>query len=551
MDMAPNAPSVVVDPAERGPVGSIAERARALLPRSWAGEDIGDLVSDLLQEALEHRDVDGECAARFLGGANATFRRDHQGAIEWASTLVERAHSAGLFLWESRGRNVLSRAYLATGEEALGIEELVTAEVLTDGQADPSGELVAAVNGIAATYMLLGLYEDSERLYERLASMLELVGDDWSHHVQDYNRLLNGATWTLALEQVGASDQAQQRLRQARAHAPRDRPDGIRSPIEGDIDVDLALLTLFAEISCHEVSVADAQARLARLTTDHEAESESFVHIALALRLTEMGRLDEARDEVDAGFEDLARTDIEQVQLALRWARTRVAVLNEPDHPGLQEAWGYAQLLTDKAWELRLRRRDAVLDRLHIRRLRSDHDRVQRASLEDPLTGVANRRRLDRERAALERSTGVGWVAVLFVDLDDFKSVNDHLGHEVGDEVLRHVADLLRRSVRSQDVLGRFGGDEYVIVAHTCDPEQAQAIGERIVSTVRTHHWEDLHPGLSVSLSAGVAVTDHAYGQLFTAADDALYAAKHAGRDRLVLHRVDGEHLAPSAAVTP
>jgi diguanylate cyclase (GGDEF)-like protein len=535
-------------PPGRAASAELVERARALLPRVWSGDDVSDELRTILNEAAAERDLEAECAARFVEVAEASIRGDQGDLLRTAGELVERSRLGGLPLWESRGRHYLARAHLSRGEEAAGIEELVTAEVLTDEHDEPSVLLTGAINGIAATYMLLGLFEDSARLFERMASMLDRVNDPWAHRALLYNRLLNDASWALALEQFGEPDEARERLRLASRQVAADHDVLVGSSIEGDVD----LLSLFTELMTGQVTLEAGRERLAELTRgEHQLESESFAHFGVATILTEEGRFEEARAEVQAGVDDLHPIEGERVHMALRWLAARIAVLEDPDHVGLQQAWRYAKLMTDKVRELRLRRRDAVLDRLHIRRLRREHDRVERASLEDALTGVANRRRLDRERTHLGTTTDAGWTTVIYLDLDGFKQVNDTFGHDLGDDVLKIIADLLRTSVRNHDLVGRYGGDEFVVIAHHCDPDDATTLGERIVSTVRHHPWDQLHPSLQLTVSAGVAVTDDAYAHLFPHADDLLYTAKQTGRDRAIIRTVDAGEVGAAATEDP
>jgi diguanylate cyclase (GGDEF)-like protein len=166
------------------------------------------------------------------------------------------------------------------------------------------------------------------------------------------------------------------------------------------------------------------------------------------------------------------------------------------------------------------------------------HQRVLEAEVRklvdrDPLTGLANRRGLDqalRQEVARAGRTG-GELSVAMVDVDHFKSVNDTDGHQVGDAVLRVVAEALRAGVREYDVAARLGGDEFVLVLPGCGPDEAVAVAERLRQSIGTA-TADTH---QVTASAGVAVFA-VHGtepeELVAAADAALYAAKRAGRDR-------------------
>jgi len=202
--------------------------------------------------------------------------------------------------------------------------------------------------------------------------------------------------------------------------------------------------------------------------------------------------------------------------------------------------WSYACLAGQQVWELRRRRRDTVHEKLRRGRLEREHQRIERTSLEDPLTGTANRRRIDRERAALLSATTATWATVIYLDIDRFKAVNDRYGHELGDAVLRQLAVLLRDTVRDGDLVGRYGGDEFVALATHCSPADAERLRDRLLAAVREHPWQRLHPDLEIRVSMGLASAREHRQELFPAADRALYRAKHGGRDRAELTVLDG-----------
>lgn len=160
-------------------------------------------------------------------------------------------------------------------------------------------------------------------------------------------------------------------------------------------------------------------------------------------------------------------------------------------------------------------------------------------ALHDQLTGLANRallrENIDSALAAAERTTQP--VAMMFMDLDGFKPVNDRLGHQVGDEVLREVARRLRSVVRESDVIGRFGGDEFIVLCPETGDEQAAVIAERLREAVgQPMEW--LPPGFAVSVSVGVVVhssREHrpTTDELLEIADSEMYRAKNGGRNRV------------------
>lgn len=183
----------------------------------------------------------------------------------------------------------------------------------------------------------------------------------------------------------------------------------------------------------------------------------------------------------------------------------------------------------------------AVLGRSAAQNERALHRLRLLADL-DPLTGLATRRVLDTATAGLARaqrgSGGTGRGALLLVDLDRFKAVNDTHGHLGGDAALTHVAALLRSACRGDDLAARMGGDELAVLLVGCTPEDATRRAHDVVDLVRTTPLV-LSDGTRVPLSVSVGVAPvHVLSRtsedLYARADGALYAAKRAGRDRAV-----------------
>ena len=181
-------------------------------------------------------------------------------------------------------------------------------------------------------------------------------------------------------------------------------------------------------------------------------------------------------------------------------------------------------------------------------------DELQRAksllahqAAHDDLTGLANRAQfLDRLTEALEPSDGAeqadqpqDTVAVLFIDLDALKAVNDELGHAAGDELLRLAAARLRHTVRSEDLVARLGGDEFTVLVHGADdPGELEAVAGRVVERFREPFSLTAGRGratVSLGIATGQAGRDSA-GRVVSAADTAMYAAKRRGGDQYVHH---------------
>jgi diguanylate cyclase (GGDEF)-like protein len=156
----------------------------------------------------------------------------------------------------------------------------------------------------------------------------------------------------------------------------------------------------------------------------------------------------------------------------------------------------------------------------------------------DPLTGIANRRRITARLA--ECVAAPAGATLLLIDIDRFKDVNDLLGHAVGDRVLRRVADVVPGHLEPGALLGRLGGDEFAIVLPRCDPDAGLALGERLCDAVAGEAVVDGESAVTVTVSIGVAGADEGNVEAGMAhADLALYEAKASGRNRARLFAPD------------
>lgn len=163
-------------------------------------------------------------------------------------------------------------------------------------------------------------------------------------------------------------------------------------------------------------------------------------------------------------------------------------------------------------------------------------DAIQHQATHDPLTDLPNRALIvDRLHQLVQRHRrGGSPVAVLYVDLDGFKQVNDTLGHDAGDRVLRAAAERMRGAVRRADTVGRMGGDEFVVLVDAEDALTPEATAERLLAQFRRPFSVDGQP-LTVTASIGIAVGSRSeVHDLIRRADIALYEAKAAGRFRAV-----------------
>ncbi len=178
----------------------------------------------------------------------------------------------------------------------------------------------------------------------------------------------------------------------------------------------------------------------------------------------------------------------------------------------------------------------AELERYH-RELEEANDQLRRLAVTDELTGLRNRRAFE-ERLVMEFSMArrrKRELAVLLIDVDNFKLINDRWGHSAGDEVLRRLGMILRTTVRLPDLPARYGGEEFVVLLPESGEESAMGLARRVMQRVADEQWENDSVTISVGMAAMNESLMNGY-QLVELADEALYAAKRAGKNRVMVH---------------
>ena len=172
---------------------------------------------------------------------------------------------------------------------------------------------------------------------------------------------------------------------------------------------------------------------------------------------------------------------------------------------------------------------------------------LQEQAFRDGLTGLWNRKRmfriLDKEINRSQRDNLP--VAIIMIDIDKFKTINDTHGHHVGDIVLQEISSILKSSVRNYDEICRYGGDELVIILPNCNPAQAESIAERLRKKANKHRISSDTISLNISFSLGGATTENfatdvTSEALIMAADAALLEAKNRGRNCVVINKKIG-----------
>ena len=369
------------------------------------------------------------------------------------------------------------------------------------------------------------------------------------------------------LKNLGRLEEAVVSLRRAQA-LMAGRPEAVSLPL-----VQTNLAEPLWRLGRLDEAQAEVDAALGALDPKARNAHEANARWMRAEVLRGRGRLDEANAELQRALDAaqrLKRIDTEaNVRLSLSTlaaergdfaaALAHHQAFHALDRRRLDdEAARRIQALTVQA-DLAQARHEAEVYRLRHGELAQAHDRLQALhdallaadveksrllerlaaqSRTDPLSGLANRRALDEHLAAeFARSQRLGHpLALAMCDLDNFKQINDRLGHATGDLVLQRTAALLRATCRDIDLVARYGGEEFCLVFLEADLDAARRACETARAAVAAHDWAAEHPALQVSLSIGVAAAEGCAdpAALLALADRRLYEAKRAGKDRVV-----------------
>lgn len=170
--------------------------------------------------------------------------------------------------------------------------------------------------------------------------------------------------------------------------------------------------------------------------------------------------------------------------------------------------------------------------------LRGHQRRLEDMATRDKLTGVISRQVFEEvyERAAKDAQRREQPLSLILLDIDHFKKINDDFGHHLGDEVLVGFANLTQRHIRREDVLCRWGGEEFLVLLENCDIERATEIANQLREQVKHHAFHSSQQSLQITISAGVAQLQpgESMSMLLRRCDKALYQAKNEGRDRVI-----------------
>ena len=508
---------------EFGPFDLIAERAHDQYLTGFCERSVAT-CREALPVVLGAGDRTTARYLRYVCGVALQELGRHAEVVAESQRLLADIDPATEPHWRAKGLALLAEACISLGEMTRAMDALAEGSYLLASSPSRAYNHMSASMAVALALRAINLYEQADEL------LLAVVRNDdpaLDVLVVQEAALLH-AYWAATLDLLGHHDDAARHVVVCAQRAQRLRRDAVSAGHE-EMAARADLYEAFAWERLGEPELAE---RLVLAALDANPLRDELVEADL-VHLT-MGRVAAGRGDLDAARKHLI-TSTTGAQQAGRdiWAATGLAALAELDvlelgpHPAVGRWRLLARELVGRIWRDRGDRFSALRARIRVRELLDQADRMGQAVLSDPLTGLGNRRLLLQHVGSAERE-----VSALFVDIDRFKDVNDRFSHEVGDEVLRRLAAVLMAHCRAEDVVVRYGGDEFLVLT-TGDPTVADAVARRVHAAVRETPWEEVAPGLGVTVSVGVATGLPAQDAL-GAADAALYAAKRAGRDRVV-----------------
>ena len=243
----------------------------------------------------------------------------------------------------------------------------------------------------------------------------------------------------------------------------------------------------------------------------------------------------EALGSDSAGL-NLYRTRVTALAERIRGTRDISAIIGM-----LNQALTETRRLRSREDDLAAAQRKVAQAERDIETMRNELEKVKSLLQQDPLTGLLNRRGIDaafrQEASRCERQGSV--LCVALIDIDNFKALNDSLGHPVGDRALVHIAEVITQTLRPTDRIGRFGGEEFLLLLPDTALTQSAPVMARIKRQLAARALEHSGETIKLTFSAGVAQRHprESLDAIVARADAALYQAKHAGKNRTTLAR--------------
>jgi diguanylate cyclase (GGDEF)-like protein len=476
-----------------------------------------------------------------------SLRDEYVAGIECSLRGIELWQRLGDRAAEAKLRAILARMLLNTGDTDGALAEALRALETAEGDGDLRARM-AAMTVVGVVYLSLEQHDQSIAFCERAAETARMLGD----HIAQ-GALIDTIACSyqgMAYAARGDGDEPAA-VAYAEVASEKSREAMLIARAAGHRRYESTALANLAEMLTFRGLAEDGLALLESWKVDPTTDSAYNLTHHLDARgscCMTLGRYDQAAEFFAQGLqyaegpnaamllsEHLSEAYEASGDLAnaLKYHKHFHSLFKQVSSEAAQRSASIAvvKLETVEA-KARAEHERARAEQLHYSNLelsRRAQDLLQQ-SLEDPLTGLANRRALDRLM-----NEHYSEYAVALIDVDHFKRVNDVFSHQIGDEVLRRLATLLRVVCRDDDLPARYGGEEFAVLLHNVDLEAATVAADRIRRLVQAYDWAKVAPGLSVTASVGVATGSEAASPVavLALADQRLYTAKHAGRNRV------------------
>jgi diguanylate cyclase (GGDEF)-like protein len=431
--------------------------------------------------------------------------------------------------WRAKALSILGDAWVRKGDTPAAIDALAEAYALVEGFVPQTYDELSAAQSIAIVLGHAQLFQAADDIFTLcLASHITTSGSqaDEARVLVLQEAALLQATWGAALEIDGRESEALECYRAcltralAMMNAISDQDDEMLARAE------VMEAYVLGRLGEYRLAEARMWAATSRFPLRPELPEVLLAKLGLGAAYARDEQFAKARQNLQEAADEAIRKDRWVWSLTALAQLATVDVLEYGPHPAVGRWQALARETTQRLWGERESRFVALRDRMSLRALTEEANRLGQAALMDPLTGLGNRRLLDRRLRVAD-----GELCVVFVDVDHFKAVNDTFGHDIGDGVLIRVAAILQDLTRADDTVVRYGGDEFVLLIPGVGSEEASAIASRVHTSVATEDWSSLAPGLYVTVSVGLAAEEAS--RAMAAADEALLEAKRAGRDQV------------------
>jgi len=514
------------------PVSDVDARLAAAMTRAQsgspneAGADARAVLDELGPEPSYTR-----AKAEYVRAVAAHHAGDADGVLEAVDSCIEISRAIGEPGWEANATAMRIVTQIRSGRAGDSVADLVAAEHAL-GRTNDEALAGWAHTGLGYAYDLLRLFELCVPHFEQAARIdVDPLGLSESPAIDRLNLAESNLRWAHEMERLGDPSYDDE-IRERRQAAHRWAGEALEVAVsEGASEYWLlsgrVWLAASDATAGPEAAAAVLQDCRDQLTKLGEFELVAISGAYLAQAYAELGRLADARAAAERAVDDLPPLVDPPVEAMVRHIAVQIAA--DGGEPGAEAGLQYARAIARGWWAERLRGLYAVRSALSAHELAMRHDAEWRAAREDPLTGVGNRRALD-ERLAEAAASGRP-VAVVLIDVDRLKTVNDSHGHASGDHLLRAVADLVAAQVRTDDAVARAGGDEFVVVLDNPGERGAIELMDRVryaaaaLAATADSPWS---AALRVSLGHAATTEGTPVPDLLAVADKRMYADKPA-----------------------